>query len=99
MASLRADDAQGKPSVHTIKYVKVDGTVGYKRRVQKSFRLLPGASKYRGHMKLNNEFLFQNLEEPDPERQHFRILVDLLVEVDGATIDHTNGEYNGNPNK
>jgi len=102
MASLRADDAQGRPSVHTIKYVKVDGTIGYKKRAAKSFRLLPGAGKYNGNMKLNNEFLFQNLEVTDPEKQHFRILVDLLLEVDGATLDHTNGEYGlqyGNPNK
>lgn len=98
MASLRADDAQGKPSIHSIKYVKRDGTVGFKRRVAKSFRLLPGASKYKGNMKLNNEFLFQNLEISNPDEQHFRILIDLLLEVDGATIDHTNGEY-GNPNK
>jgi hypothetical protein len=42
----------------------------------------------------NNEFLFKNHDEPDDSpSQHFRIKIDLLVEVDGHIIDHTNGEY------
>lgn len=94
MAALRADDANGMPSIHTIKYRKMDGTIGYKRRVSKSFQYLPGASKFRGNMNGNNEFLFKNHDEPDDSpNQHFRIKIDLLVEVDGHIIDHTNGEY------
>ncbi|GAB2798644.1 hypothetical protein GCM10027275_50290 [Rhabdobacter roseus] len=93
MAALRADDAQGQPSIHSIRYRKKDGTLGYKAHVSKSFRHLPGASKYRGQVSLNHEFLFRNHDESDPAQQHFRILIDLLVEVDGHIIDHTNGEY------
>ncbi len=91
MASLRADDAQGQASVHSIRYRKVDGSLGYKPRVCKSFKTLPGTGKYRGNVSLNHEFLFLNLDAPD--RPPFRILIDLLVEVDGAVIDHTNGDY------
>lgn len=93
MASLRADDARGEPSIHSVKYRRKDGTSGYKPRVSKSFRHLPGAGKYRGQVSLNHEFLFRNHDEPDPNRQHFRLLIDLITEIDGATIDHTNGEY------
>jgi hypothetical protein len=98
MAALRADDAQGKPTIHSIKYRKMDGTIGFKKHVTKSFRHLPGASAFRGNLNTNHEFLFINKDEPDPENQHFRIKIDLLVEIDGLVIDHTNGEYNGNPN-
>lgn len=98
MASLRADDAAGNPSIHSIKYRKLDGTIGFKKRVTKSFSHLPGASKYRGNMNSNHEFLFTNKDERNPDKQHFRIKIDLLVEMDGIVIDHTNGEYNGNPN-
>lgn len=93
MSSLRADDAQGNPSIHSIKYRRMDGTIGIKKRVSKSFRSLPGPSGFRGNMNANNEFLFVNNDEPDPERKHFRIKIDLLIEVDGNIIDHTNGEY------
>ena len=94
MAALRADDANGMPSVHSIKYRRMDGTIGYKRRVSKSFQHLPGAGRFRGNMNTNNEFLFKNHEEPDDSaHQHFRIKIDLLVELDGHIIDHTNGEY------
>lgn len=96
MASIRSDDAAGKPSVHAIKYRKVDGGIGYKKRVTKSFQHLPGAGKFRGNMNTNHEFLFRNLDEPDPDSQHFRIKIDLLIEVDGMIIDHTNGEHHGN---
>ena len=98
MASIRSDDAGGKPTIHSVKYRKVDGTIGYKRRVTKSFQHMPGAAKFRGNLNTNHEFLFCNLDEPDPEKQHFRIKIDLLIEVDGMIIDHTNGEHNGNPN-
>lgn len=97
MALLRSDDAQGSPTIHSIKYRKKDYQIGVKKRVAKSFALLPGASKYKGNQKLNHEFLFLNKDEPDPDKQIFRILIDLLVEVDGMVIDHMNGE-NGNPN-
>lgn len=93
MATLRADDDNGNPSVHSIKYRKMDGTIGYKKRVSKSFRHLPGASKFRGNMNSGHEFLFVNNDEPDQEKKHFRLKIDLLIEVDGNIIDHTNGEY------
>lgn len=93
MASLRADDAFGNPSIHSIKYRRMDGVARFKRHVSKSFRHLPGASKYRGNMNAAHEFLFVDHDEPDPEKKHFRIKIDLLVEVDGNIIDHTNGEY------
>lgn len=98
MAIIQSDDATGNPSVHSIKYKKLDGTTGFKRRVTKSFRHLPGAGKFRGNMNTNHEFLFRNLDASSPEDQNFRIKIDLLVEVDGMIIDHTNGEHNGNPN-
>jgi hypothetical protein len=98
MASIRSDDAAGKPSVHSIKYRKLDGTIGYKKRVTKSFKHLPGAGKFRGNINTNHEFLFRNLDVSDPDEQNFRIKIDLLIEVDGMTVDHTNGEHNGNAN-
>ena len=64
MASLRADDAQGQASVHSIRYRKVDGSLGYKPRVCKSFKTLPGTGKYRGNVSLNHEFLFRNPDAP-----------------------------------
>lgn len=97
MAMIGSDDSTGKPTVHSIKYRKLDGTVGYKRRVTKSFKHLPGASKFRGNINTNHEYLFKNLDEPNPEDQNFRIKIDLLIAVDGMIIDHTNGEHNGNP--
>ena len=98
MASLRSDDAQGRPTVHSIKYRKKDGTIGHKKRVTKSFRHLPGAGKFRGNLNFNHEFLLINKEEPeDSPNYHFRIKIDHLIEMDGMVIDHTNGEYNGNP--
>lgn len=93
MAALRADDAAGNPSVHSIKYRKMDGTIGYKRHVSKSFRHLPGASKFRGNLNNGHEFLLVNNDETDPEKKHFRLKIDLIVELDGNIIDHTNGEY------
>ena len=93
MASIRSDDATGRPTVHSIKYRKKDGTVGYKKRVTKSFRLLPGSGKFRGNINLGHEFQFINLDEPpDSDRYHFRIKIDNLIEVDGMVLDHTNGE-------
>ncbi len=99
MAAIRMDDAYGKPTVHSIKYRKKDGTAGYKKRVSKSFRLLPGSGKFRGNLNLGHEFQFINLElQPDDPDYHFRIKIDHFIEIDGMTIDHTNGEYNGYPN-
>lgn len=94
MSCIRADDGQGRPSIHSIKYRKMDGTIGYKKRVSKSFRQLPGDSKFRGSLNGNHEFLFENHDQPETStNRHFRIKVDLLIEVDGHIIDHTNGEY------
>lgn len=93
MASIRQDDATGRPTVHSIKYRKKDGTIGSKKRVTKSFRLLPGSGRFRGNLNIGHEFQFINLDEPDPQKQHFRIKIDLLIEVDGMVIDHTNGEH------
>ena len=98
IATLRADDAHGNPSIHSIKYRKKDGSIGYKKRVTKGFRHLPGSGKFRGNINQNHEFQFINKDEPDPLKQHFRIKIDLLVEMDGLVIDHTNGEHNGNAN-
>ena len=89
MALLRQDDAEGKPSVHRIKYRKVDGTIGVKLHVGKSFRHLPGISKFRGNVKLNHVFLFYDYDK----KETFNVLIDLLIEVDGMTIDHTNNEF------
>ena len=93
MAWLRADDSRGEPSIHSVKYRKLDHTIGYKDRVSKSFRHLPGASKFKGDLKEAHEFLFVNHDEPSDSKKHFRIKIDLLIEVDGHIIDHTNGEY------
>ncbi|CAG4992266.1 hypothetical protein DYBT9275_00927 [Dyadobacter sp. CECT 9275] len=90
MAWLRSDDAQGNPSVHSVKYRRLDGSIGYKKRVSKSFKNLPGESGFRGNLNTNNEFLLVNHEKAN---QPFRIKIDLLIEVDGHIIDHTNGEY------
>ena len=98
LAALRSDDAAGNPTVHSIKYRKKDGQIGYKNRVIKSFRHLPGASKFRGNLSENHELLLINKEEQEPSKQHFRIKIDLLIAMDGLVIDHTNGEHNGNPN-
>lgn len=93
MANLREDDAQSQPTIHSIKYRSMDCIVGFKKRVSKSFRSLPGASGFRGNMNTNHEFLFVNHDEPDSEKKHFRLKIDLLIELDGNIIDHTNGEY------
>ena len=94
MALLRDDDAQGQPTIHSIKYRKKDGTIGRKRRVSKSTRHLPGAGKYRGKISTYHVFLLTNHDEAsNSPRRTFEILIDLLVELDGMTIDHTNGEY------
>ena len=91
MAAIRADDANGNPTVHSIKYRKKDGTIGFKKRVSKSFRLLPGSGKFRGNLNLNlnHEFQFINLDLPsDADNYNFRIKIDYLIEVDGMVIDH-----------
>ncbi len=94
MALIRSDDARGRPSVHSIKYRKKDGSIGCKKRVSKSFSLLPGSGKFRGNINLGHEFQFINLDEPpDSKKYHFRIKIDYLIEVDGMVIDHTNGEF------
>jgi hypothetical protein len=89
MALLRQDDAEGKPTIHRIKYRKLDGSIGRKMRVAKSFRHLPGDGKYRGHVKLNHVFLFYDHDT----KETFNVLIDLLIEVDGLIIDHTNNEF------
>lgn len=89
MALLRQDDAEGKPTIHRIKYRKTDGTIGRKMRVGKSFRSLPGDGKYRGNIKLNHVFLFYDYDT----KETFNVLIDLMVEVDGMIIDHTNNEF------
>lgn len=93
MAAVRADGANGHPSIHSIKYRKLDGRIGYKARVSKNMRHLPGTSKFRGSLNEGHEFLFRNHDAIGTENEHFRIKIDLLIEVDGHTIDHTNGEY------
>ncbi len=93
MALLRQDDALGQPTIHSIRYRKKDGTAGYKARVSKSSRHLPGTGKYRGNLNTNHVFLFTNHDEPeDSNRRNFEVLIDLLTEIDGMTIDHTNGD-------
>lgn len=93
MALLRQDDAQGQPTIHSIKYRKKDGTAGRKMRVSKSSRHLPGAGKYRGNLSTNHIFLFTNHDEAEgTSRRTFEVLIDLMIEIDGMTIDHTNGD-------
>lgn len=93
MALLRQDDAQGQPTIHSIKYRKKDGTAGRKMRVSKSSRHLPAAAKYRGNVNTNHVFLLTNHDEPEgTSRRTFEVLIDLLIEIDGMTIDHTNGD-------
>lgn len=89
MALLRSDDDLGRPTIHSIKYRKVDGSAGYKKRVSKNMNHLPGTGKYRGNVKLNHVFLFYNHDT----KETFNVLIDLLVEIDGMIIDHTNNEF------
>ncbi len=90
---IGADDDRGRPSIHSVKYRKLDGTTGYKRRVSKSNRTLPGESKFKGNLNENHEHLFFNHDEPEESKQYFRIKIDLLTHVDGHLIDHTDQEY------
>lgn len=84
-AEIHQDTRGAEPHVFSIKYRKTDATVGFKARVGKSFRVLPGSGKYRGHVSTNHVLLLYNYED----KRHFEVLIDLLVEYNGKLIDHT----------
>lgn len=70
--------------IFSVKYVKKDGTVGYKAQVSKSFKQLPGASKYRSNVKLNNALILHD----HIEKSFFQISADLILEYNNKLIDH-----------
>ncbi|UHG90098.1 hypothetical protein [Spirosoma oryzicola] len=74
----------GKPHVFSLKYCKVDATVGEKDQVCKSVRNAPGAAKFRQNVNLNHILLLQNLEN----NTVFELHIDLLLEYNGMRINH-----------
>lgn len=83
-AEIHQDTRDGWPHIFAIKYWKKDGTTGYKARVSKSFRNLPGQSKFRQNVKHNNILLLHNHETNTP----FEILIDLIVQYNHTLVDH-----------
>ena len=70
--------------VFSVKYVKDDGTIGFKPRVTKSFKTLPGAAKYRANVKLTNALILHNQDN----NTFFQINVDYMLEYNNRLIDH-----------
>mgnify|MGYP000668063908 CR=1 FL=1 len=75
----------GKPHEFSLKYSKKDATVGFKNRVRKSSKNLPGPSGYRGNVSLNFVLLLENL---DDHNQPFELLIDLITHYNGMRIIH-----------
>ena len=80
----------GQPHVFSLKYSKKDGTVGFKARVRKSSKNLPGPSGYRGNVSLNFVLLLENLDDHKPSGapQPFELLIDLITHYNGMRIIH-----------
>lgn len=83
-ADIHQDTRDGQPHIFAIKYWKKDGTTGYKPRVSKSLRNLPGQAKFRQNVKQNNILLLHNHETNMP----FEILIDLIVQYNHTLVDH-----------
>ena len=83
-AEIHQDTRGGQPHEFSIKYVRKDGTVGYKERVSKTTSRLNGQRGYRGNVNNNVVLLLQNCETNQP----FELLIDLLLEYEGLRIIH-----------
>lgn len=76
--------ADGKVRTFSLKYVREDGSVGFKARCSKSFRAAPGVAKFRTNVKKNFILLIH-----DHDTNATRNLnIDLLIEYNGYVIDH-----------
>ena len=84
-ADIHQDTRGDKVHVFSVKYRKLDGTIGYKQRVSKTIKSMPGEAKFRGNISANHELLLHNHDTDRP----FRIKIDLMVEYNGMIIDHT----------
>lgn len=84
-ADIHQDTKGNEVHIFSLKYRKLDGSVGYKARCSKSLNSLPGTGKFRGNLNSNHELLLYNHENS----QHFRVKIDLIVEYNGMIIDHT----------
>ncbi|QMW04061.1 hypothetical protein [Spirosoma foliorum] len=86
-AEIHQDTLEGgKSHIFSLKYAKKDSTVGYKARVRKCSKNLPGAQGYRGNINLNHVLLLENL---DNKNQPFEICIDLILEYNGQRVVHT----------
>ncbi len=84
-ADIHQDTRGDKIHVFSIKYRKMDGSIGYKARCSKSVQTFPHEAKFRGNLNANHELLLYNHENS----QHFRVKIDLIIEYNGMVIDHT----------
>jgi hypothetical protein len=82
-AEIHQDVRQGgQAHVFSLKYVKKDKTVGYKARVRKCSKNLPGERGYRGNINLNHVLLLENLETG----KQFELAIDLITHYNGLRI-------------
>ncbi|GAB4047066.1 hypothetical protein [Spirosoma litoris] len=91
-AEIHQDTLEGgKSHIFSLKYTKKDSTVGYKARVRKCSKNLPGAQGYRGNINLNHVLLLENLDNNNPggAPQPFEICIDLILEYNGQRVVHT----------
>ncbi len=86
-AEIHQDTLEGgRNHVFSLKYVKKDSTVGYKARVRKCAKNLPGERGYRGNINLNHVLLLENLEA---NKQPFELAIDLITHYNGLRVVHT----------
>lgn len=78
--------AGGQNHVFSVGYIKTDGKAGFKLRVRKCSKNLPGAKGYRGNINLNHVLLLENLEK---NAQPFEICIDLITHYNGLRVVHT----------
>ena len=83
-AEIHQDTRGEQPHEFSIKYVRKDGTVGFKERVSKTTARLNGQRGYRGNVNTNHVLLLMNLETKQP----FELVIDLLLEYEGLRIIH-----------
>lgn len=74
----------GKPHIFSLKYCRVDSTVGEKEEVRKSSRNAPGVAKFRQNVNLNHILLLQDVQTG----RVFELHIDLLLEYNGMRINH-----------
>lgn len=84
-ADIHQDTRGAGQHIFSIKYRRKDGTIGYKARVSKSFKVQPGTKKFKQNVNVNHILLIYDHDAG----QTREVLIDLLVEYNGMLIDHT----------